>query len=115
MVRIVNSEQKPLAWLHGEIKTPPSTALARRECGVLLRGLQQGKSIGLPHSRPMPSIGPRIHELRIPDVDRNWRIIYRIDSDAIVIVDVFAKTTQKTPVKVIKACIARLRDYDKND
>jgi len=33
---------KPLAWLHGEVKTPPFLQEARIEAGVLLRTLQQG-------------------------------------------------------------------------
>ena len=58
---------KLLVWLHGEIKTPPFTELARVEAGVLLRRLQRGELLGLPHSRPMPAIGQRCHELRVPD------------------------------------------------
>ena len=84
---------KPLAWRSGEIKTPPFSQTARIEAGTLLRRLQLGESIGLPQSRPMPAIGSRCHELRIRDQDQNWRVIYRIDPDAIVIVDVFAKKT----------------------
>lgn len=33
---------KPLAWLYGEVKTPPFTPEARIEAGVLLRRLQRG-------------------------------------------------------------------------
>jgi phage-related protein len=44
--------------------------------------------------------------------DTVWRIIYRIDDDAIVILDVFAKTTQKTPKQVIDNCQKRLKLYD---
>ena len=43
---------RPLAWLHGEIKTPPFSAAARIEAGVLLRRLQRGESLAMPHSRP---------------------------------------------------------------
>ena len=82
------------------------------EAGALLRRLQNGESIGLPHSRPMPSIGRRCHELRIGDADNNWRIIYRIDVRAILIVDVFAKTTRQTPQRVIDACKQRLGIFD---
>ena len=103
---------KPLAWRAGEIKTPPFSRAARIEAGTLLRRLQLGENIGLPHSRPMPSIGPRCHELRIRDEDRNWRIMYRLDPDAIVIVDVFAKKTGRTPKSVIETCKTRLRTYD---
>jgi phage-related protein len=60
----------------------------------------------------MPSIGSRCHELRIVDKDDAWRIVYRIDSDVIVIADVFSKKSQKTPAAVIKRCQGRLRDYD---
>src|SRR3954453_11898204 len=88
---------KTLIWLSGEIKTPPFSALARSEAGGLLRLIQEGESLGLPHSRPMPGIGPRCHELRVRDEDKNWRIVYRIDDDAILVTEVFPKTTGKTP------------------
>ncbi len=52
----MSRDEKPLAWLHGEVKTPPFSSLARIEAGVLLRRLQRGESIPLPHSRPMPII-----------------------------------------------------------
>ena len=78
----------------------------------MLRLLQRGDPVGMPHSRPMPAIGARCHELRIIDVDKIWRIIYRIDGDAVVIADVFEKKTQTTPKRVIDACKRRLRDYD---
>ena len=103
---------KPLAWLSGEVKTPPFSAAARLEAGVLLRRLQRGESFALPHSRPMPSIGPRCHELRIPDATASWRIMYRIDRDAIVILHVFRKTTRATPLAVIRNCQRRLQRYD---
>jgi hypothetical protein len=59
--------RKPLVWLYGEIKTPPFSKEARVEAGTLLRRLQEGELLGLPHSRPMRSIGQRCHELRIRD------------------------------------------------
>ena len=108
----MSNGRKPLAWLPGEIKTPPFTAEARLEAGTLLRRLQEGESLGMPHSRPMPSIGPRRHELRIPDENQTWRIIYRIAADAIVIAEVFEKKTRKTPAHVISTCKGRLRRYD---
>lgn len=61
----------------------------------------------------MPDIGSRCHELRIRDENRIWRIVYRVDADAIVIVEVFQKTTQKTPKAVIEVCQKRLIRYDK--
>jgi len=103
---------KPLVWLHGEIKTPPFSKQARLEAGYLLRELQQGRSLGMPHSKAMPSIGARCHELRIQDRDVAWRIIYRVDADTIVLLEVFRKTTSRTPKQVIDVCERRLRNYD---
>lgn len=108
----MSPDDKPLVWVYGEVKTPPLSHEARLEMGFLLRLLQQGQSIGLPHSRPMPDIGTRCHELRVRDQNKNWRLIYRIDEDAIVIVEVFNKTTRTTPKLVIDNCQRRLRDYD---
>jgi phage-related protein len=107
-------EDKPLVWLHGEVKTPPFAPDARIEAGTLLRRLQRGESIGLPHSRPMPSIGKRCHELRVPDKDVTWRIVYRTDEDAVVIGEVFPKKTNTTPKKVIDACKRRFKKYDED-
>lgn len=60
-------KDKPLAWLHGEVKSPPFSKVARIETGYLLRELQRGKALSMPLSRPMPGIGPRCHELRVVD------------------------------------------------
>ncbi|MBX9929412.1 MAG: type II toxin-antitoxin system RelE/ParE family toxin [Gemmatimonadaceae bacterium] len=78
---------KPLVWLHGE-------------------------RLSMPISRPMPNIGPRCHELRITDETVTWRIMYRLDIDAIVLLEVFAKKTPQTPKHVIDTCKSRLRRYD---
>ncbi|MBZ5553171.1 MAG: type II toxin-antitoxin system RelE/ParE family toxin [Acidobacteriia bacterium] len=103
---------KSLVWLQGEIKTPPFSRRARLEAGFLLRLLQNGERLTMPASRPMASIGPRCHELRINDENMTWRIIYRIDDDAILILDVFQKKTPSTPRWVIEACKRRARQYE---
>jgi phage-related protein len=103
---------KPLVWLHGAIKTPPFSPAARHAAGALLRLLQERELLSLPDSRPMPSIGAHCHELRIPDGERDWRIVYRIDPDAIVVVEVFPKTTRQTPKHVIDTCRRRLSRHD---
>ena len=83
------------------------------EVGVLLRRLQRGETLSLPHSRPMSTIGARCHELRIQDADSTWRVIYRVDQDAVIIAEVFGKKTHATPKSVINVCRQRLKAYDK--
>ena len=108
----VGPTRKPLAWLSGEIKTPSFSEEARVEAGTLLRRLQEGELLGMPHSRPMPSIGPRCHELRVRDRNRIWRVVYRLDPDVIVIAAVFSKTTAKTTKHDIDNCKQQLAVYD---
>jgi hypothetical protein len=92
---------KPLVWLEGEIKTPPFTKEGRVEAGTLLLRLQRGESLGLPHSRPMPSIGKGCHELRDPS------LTLRVGVDT----NPKRKRGWKTPAPVIAACQRRLADY----
>jgi phage-related protein len=109
----VTSTDKPVVWLHGEVQTPPFSSEARTDAGALLRRLQKGERLAMPDSRPMPSIGKRCHELRIPDGDSIWRIVYRADPDAIIVGEVFQKKTQQTPKRVIDVSKRRFRDYDR--
>jgi len=109
----MSPDDKPLVWLHGEIRTPPFSTEARLEAGFLLRRLQKGEKLSLPSSRPMPGIGSRVHELRINDRNSTWRIIYRIDEDAIVIGEVFSKKSRETPKRVIQVCKERFSQYDR--
>ena len=105
-------KQKPLVWLHGEVKTPPLSTEARIEAGYLLRKLQNNERLSLPQSRPMTSICAKCHELRINDKDKTWRIVYRLDDDAVVILEVFEKKSQKTPKSIIDTCKKRIISYD---
>jgi len=104
--------RKPLVWLHGEVKTPPFSSRARLEAGFLLARLQEGEVLSMPHSRPMPALGPRCHELRIADGRKNWRLVFRADTDAVLILDVFLKKSQRTPMSVLEVCRERMRRYD---
>lgn len=105
---------KPLVWLYGEVEAPPFSQTARIEAGMLLRQLQQGKTLEMPHSRPMPNVGNCCHELQIRDRGRQWRIIYRIDNDAILILEVFNKNSNTTPQSVLETCQRRLKKYDQD-
>jgi phage-related protein len=106
---------KRVEWLVDTWQSPPMGARARVAAGVLLKKVEHGIMVTMPHSRPMPSIGPRVHEFRVSDENRTWRIIYRIDSEAIVLVDWFEKKTQTTPQHVMEACRAKLKRYDTTD
>jgi len=106
------TKKKPIVWQHGEVKTPPFSQTARLEACFLLRQLQKGLHVSMPASRPMPLIGERCHELRINDKHSHWRIVYRIDTDAILILEVFSKKTGTTPKTIIDMCKQRIRQYD---
>ncbi len=103
---------KKLILYKTEIKTPPLSAAARLEVGQLLRKLLDGESLSMPHSRPMPTIGARVHELRVNDENQTWRLIYRLDRDEVLVVDLFSKKTQQTALPDIRRSQGRLRAYD---
>jgi phage-related protein len=105
-------QRKPLVWLHGEVKSPPFTARGRQEAGMLLRLLQEGESLSKPHAEPLPNVGARCGALRIRDAARNWRIMYRVDADAVLVLEVYSKKTRAIPKEVIDRCKQRLRHYD---
>jgi phage-related protein len=71
----------------------------------------------MPESRPMPSVGPRCHELRIDETEqkKEWRVMYYAGRHAIAILDVFQKTTRATPHEVIAACKRRVAEFRKVD
>jgi phage-related protein len=102
-----------VVWLHGEVKTPPFSRLARIEAGFLLRRLQNGETLSMPASRPMPTIGRNCHELRVDDGDVTWRILYHVASDAVVILEVFEKKTRATPKHIVAVAQSRLRRYQR--
>ncbi|WP_425615301.1 type II toxin-antitoxin system RelE/ParE family toxin [Anatilimnocola sp. NA78] len=104
--------RKPLVWLEGEVKTPPFTVEGRQEVGMLLRLLQEGLRLSMPHAEALPDVGARCGALRVRDSQHNWRIMYRIDSDAILVLEVYAKKTRKIPDEVIARCQKRLSHYD---
>jgi len=88
---------KPLRWLAGEVKTPPMSVEARREMGFLLRQLQEGENLTFPHCRPMATIG---------------RLLYLLDSEAIVILEIGEKKSRKTSQAMIELCRKRLKSYE---
>ncbi len=110
-LRMDQTDNKEIVWVEGKIKSPPFSETARLETGGLLRKLQLGQKLSLPHSRAMSVIGSGCHELRVRDADKNWRIFYHVSEDAIVIIGVFAKKTEKTPASEIKNAVKALGSY----
>ena len=111
------SEEKPkrkqAVFLHGEIKTPPFSEEARREAGFLIGELQDGRQVKYPQAEPLATtLGPRCGALRVRDDRHSWRIMYRVDAEAVLIVEVYAKKTKKIPDEVIARCKKRLQRYD---
>lgn len=41
-----------------------------------------------------------------------WRIVYRLDGDAVIIIEVLSKKTPTTPRGVLDVCRRRLNAYD---
>lgn len=107
--------RRPIRWLTEDtIKTPPFGKVAREAIGTLLRIVQEGGRVTMPASKPMPVIGARVHELRVDDHEANahWRVIYRTDADAIIVVSWYDKNTQKAPQREIARAQRRLKEYD---
>jgi phage-related protein len=79
---------------------------------MLLRLLQEGEQLGMPQAEPLPGVGARCGALRVRDASHNWRIMFRVDSDAVLILEVYSKKTKKIPDEVIQRCQQRLKQYD---
>ena len=60
----------------------------------------------------MPDVGSCCGALRVRDAEHNWRIMFRIDTDAVLILEVYAKKMQKITDDVIQRCQQRLKRYD---
>ena len=73
--------------------------------------LAAGESLGMPVSRPMPSVEAGVHELRIKDRSGQYRIFYFTkDKDALLFFHMFKKKTQQTPIREIETGLKRLRE-----
>jgi hypothetical protein len=85
--------RKPLALLDRGLERLDLSRVGRLRLAVLMERLREGEVLAMPESRPMPTIGPSCHELRFRDASRkrHWRLVYRVDPDAVVLVDAFVK------------------------
>ncbi len=81
------------------------------ELADLLSLLLAGQSIGMPVSRPFPSVAPGASELRIKDRSGQYRVFYFTKhADAILVFHAFKKKTQATPEHEIFIAKQRLKD-----
>lgn len=73
------------------------TPAIKPEIGEALRDIQKGIRLGLPLSRPMPTITSGAHKLRIRDsTTAIWVLYFVAVSDAIVVFLSFQEQTQQT-------------------
>ena len=93
-------ERELLEWPE-EVRGDLADAVAR---------LERGQMLSLPLSRPMPSIGPGVHELRFRDRSGIYRAIYFLQGGGrIWLLHAFQKKTPKTPPQSIDVAKDRLR------
>ena len=110
-MKSVTFHPKALAFIRAQ------SPLLKREIGEALRDLQKGLSIGLPLSRPMPSVATGVHELRLRSTTATVRVFYFVKfADTILVFHGFQKKSQKTPAHEIALGQKRLKEMlDGND
>jgi phage-related protein len=83
----------------------------RREFGKAIFDLQKGEKLSMPLSRPMPSVGSGVEELRVRDRAGAYRVFYYTKlADSILIFHAFGRKTQKTPPHEIELAQKRLKE-----
>jgi phage-related protein len=88
---------------------------ARRKTGKAIRDLQRGLVVQMPLSRPMPSVGVGVAEIRAREPTGIYRTFYYLKSKrGVIVFHAFVKKTQKTPQHEIKLARQRLMEmlYD---
>lgn len=72
--------------------------------------LERGHKLSMPLSKPMPSIGKGVHELRFKDRSGIYRVIYVLaGASKIWLLHAFKKTTQTTALKDLAIAKERLK------
>ena len=83
----------------------------REDLADVVARLEQGHGLSMPLSRPMPSIGAGVHELRLRARSGAYRVIYVVATKVgVVLLHAFKKTTEKTPQRNIEIAQARLKE-----
>lgn len=83
----------------------------RKQIFELLGQLSVGENLGMPVSRPMPSVFSGAHELRLKDRTGQYRVFYYLkNKEAILIFHFFKKKSEKTLSHEIKTARIRLQE-----
>lgn len=100
-VEILKQCQKEILDWPDEVREDLADAIAR---------LERGQVLSMPLSRPMPSIGKGVHELRLKDRSGIYRVIYFLPgASQIWILHAFKKTSQATSRQDIEIAKDRLK------
>ena len=99
----------PLKQCEWELADFPK--VVREDLADALARLEEGHMLSMPLSRPMPSIGKGVHELRFRDRSGIYRVIYVIiKSGVIYLLHAFKKTTMETPLHNMEVAKKRLKE-----
>ena len=83
----------------------------RDRLGKALYLLQMGEQLGMPISRPMPSVAQGVSELRLRSADGQFRVFYFVASSrGVLVLHAFVKKTNQTPAGEISVARTRLRE-----
>lgn len=104
MIVVLKPCQRELRLFPEVVRGDLADALARLDAGLTL---------SMPLSRPMPSIGSGVHELRLRHRSGQYRVIYvLVRRGAIYVLHAFRKTTQATPKGSIELAKQRLKEVE---
>ena len=82
----------------------------REEVADAMARLQEGHMLSMPLSRPMPSVGRGVHELRFRHRSGIYRVVYCLAGVGIIyVLHAFKKKTQETPWQNIEISRRRLK------
>ena len=102
MVIVLRACRREFEAFPEEIRGDLADALARLDAGLRLT---------MPLSRPMPSIGPAVHELRLRDRSGNYRVVYAlVQRGTVHVLHAFKKTTNDTPARNLELAKKRLME-----
>ncbi len=83
----------------------------REDLADALARLDEGHTLSMPLSRPMPTIGSGVHELRLKDRSGAYRTVYALRSGGTVyVIHGFKKTSRATPRRNIELAQRRLKE-----